>query len=712
MTAPGSSRPAVRRDALGVAHLWADDVVSLARLQGETAARDRAWQLEHHRWRMEGRVAEHEGPSGVAWDRFARQVRLEHTARRCFEGLDDETREFVEAYVDGVNSALSQGLSRSTEMRLLGLETLADRPRPWAPWTPLGIFWGIHLLFGTFPAKLFASTVAERLGEPWLPLFATEGVHAAGSNAWVVGGHRTASGLPIVAGDPHRTIDLPSCYQQVGLACPGVDVVGFTFPGVPGVQHFAHAGSVAWGITNAMADYQDLTLEQLRPSDAGGLEARGPAGWEAAHSTTETVAVRGGSPVEVSVVVTPRGPVVTGLDDETGATHSLRTPTQTGADLGFAALLPLLRARSTADVVAALDRWVEPVNSALVADVDGDVRHLLAGRVPVRPERNRYLPVPAWDPERAWQPGWAERQVGVVDDVMVSANDRASGGGLGVDYATPFRARRIRELVGDRTGLTVDDCAAIHADTLNGQAAPMAELVGAVEESALSPAAAGVRRRLLAWDGHSDPGSAGAALFATWRHAFVRWVAGHPVLAPLHEPTGWSPLFLPWVNVTVQVGAAWPTLARLAGTDERYGIRVGDGVRAALEAVAAQVHDTSTAPTTWGETHRLRPVHALSGRPGAPAPPDVAVAGDRGCVLAASSGPGVDDACLVGPVARYAWQVGDVAASGWTVPFGSACSTVESTDPHAFDQLDAWVAVRLGAVGGGLGEGAAGAQPR
>ena len=83
------------------------------------------------------------------------------------------------------------------------------------------------------------------------------------------GVRRTATGAPLLAGDPHRTIELPGCYQQVGLACPEFDVVGFTFPGVPGVQHFAHAGSVAWGITNAMADYQDLTIESLRVARAG-----------------------------------------------------------------------------------------------------------------------------------------------------------------------------------------------------------------------------------------------------------------------------------------------------------------------------------------------------------------------------------------------------------------------------------------------------------
>ncbi len=82
----------VDRDATGIPHLWADDVLELARAQGRVTALDRGWQVEHLRWRMEGRTAEHVGPAGVAWDTFARQVRLEQTVRRSYEALDDETQ--------------------------------------------------------------------------------------------------------------------------------------------------------------------------------------------------------------------------------------------------------------------------------------------------------------------------------------------------------------------------------------------------------------------------------------------------------------------------------------------------------------------------------------------------------------------------------------------------------------------------------------------
>jgi penicillin G amidase len=699
----------VRRDAVGVPHLRADDVMGLARLQGRVTARDRGWQVEHHRWRMEGRTAEYVGPAGATWDRFSRQVLLEPTVRRCFERLDAETQTWLTAYVGGVNDTLAEGLSGLPEIEALGLQAYAAQPRPWEPWTPLGIFWGIHLLFGTFPSKLFNAHVADRLGEDVLPLLNAEGVEraeASGSNAWVIGGHRTAGGLPLIAGDPHRNIELPGCYQQVGLACPEFDVVGFTFPGVPGVQHFAHTGTVAWGITNAMADYQDLTLESLAHAgvaDDGSpvYRAKGLDGWEGVQSWTETIRVRGEHDVTVPVAVTARGPVVTGLEaevervaaeadaprawaDEGGqprravmAPYSLRTPTQCEEDLGFGALLPLLRARTLADVEQALSRWVEPVNSALVADVSGRMRHLVVGRVPERDPAGMVLPLPAWDARHQWH-GYRRGPATEVRDVMVSANDRASGGGLGVEYATPFRAERIRDLIGERDGLTAADCAAIHVDTLNGQAELMHELVEAVE---VDGPAADLRGELLAWDGRSDAGSRGAAVFAAWRTALVRWFAEQPALAALHEPSGHSRLFLPWTDVTTQIGVGWHSMAREGAS---IGIDVAAGVRAALERVAAQ----DARATVWGERHWLDPLHALDAVGGAPPVAQDPVGGDKGCVFAAASAPGVTDRCYGGPAARYVWDLADREASGWVVPFGASG---DARDPHFADQTPAWL---------------------
>ena len=224
----------VFRDDWGIPHLRAASVTELAYLQGRTTAGDRGHQLDVDRRRSEGRLAELTGPAELPWDRFARKARLDDTARRCFDRLDPPTREWVGAYAEGVRTRLDG----------------------WRPWSSLGVFLVRHILFGTFPTKMWRAHVARTLGSSYVDLFAREGGAAGGSNAWAVPG--------LIAGDPHRVIELPGVYQQIRLACPEFDVAGLAFPGVPGVQHFGHTGGVAWAVTNAMADYQDLYQEEIR----------------------------------------------------------------------------------------------------------------------------------------------------------------------------------------------------------------------------------------------------------------------------------------------------------------------------------------------------------------------------------------------------------------------------------------------------------------
>src|SRR5690606_23488652 len=123
--------------------------------------------------------------------------------------------------------------------------------------------------------------------------------------------------------------------------------------------------------------------------------------------------------------------------------HDLRNPPRVTGDLGFSALLPLLRARRVADVDRAADRWAEPVNVLQAADTEGGTLHRVAGRVPVRAAANRLGPVPAWEPGYAWQ-GWHEPpRAGLTDGVAVMANQRGPSAPLGVEFAPPHRADRI-----------------------------------------------------------------------------------------------------------------------------------------------------------------------------------------------------------------------------------------------------------------------------
>ncbi|MFD7122679.1 MULTISPECIES: GNAT family N-acetyltransferase [Streptomyces] len=678
----------VFRDDWGIPHLRAADALALARAQGYVTALDRAWQLETERHRLLGTSASRLGAEAVDWDRFVRRARLADTARRCFGRLAPETAAWVGAYVDGVNDGLAEGAAQAPEFAAVDLA-----PGRWEPWTPLGVWLSTHILFAGFPTKLWREEVARRLGEDRMTLFATDGPGTAGSNGWLLSGERTASGAPLLAGDPHRFIEAPGVYQQIRLACPEFDVVGLAVPGIPGIAHFGHGEGVAWAITNAMADYQDLYREQLRRTPDGGVEALGPDGWYRAHAHTETIEVAGAAPETVEVIETDRGPVIIGGDPGAGETISLRHPPRVTGELGFDVLPALLRARTVDDLDTALDRWVEPVNVVLAADTAGATLHRVAGHVPVRPYANRLRVVPAEDPAYAWRDGEAVPLPRTEADgpagIAVMANERGLAAPLGVEFAPPHRARRIRELLGARTDWSPAAMAAVHTDTRLASSRPLLSLLAWAP--GLGPAAERLRDRLLRWDRHMDADSTDATLYARLRTDVVHRLAGHPALKGVtgaDDPwrsAAYPALFRPWLAAVPRIGYALESLLTVGSLPYEDRLAV---VAASAEAVAAAAEETPPGP--WGELHRLSPWQALPDlvpdgsdaeaiRPG--------LAGDHDCVLSTSGVPGVTDLFARGPAARYVWDLARREDSRWVVPFGA--SGVPGSAHHR-DQTPLW----------------------
>lgn len=652
----------ITRDAWGIPHVTGGSVLEVAREQGRATAQDRPWQLEVERRRTEGTCAEVFGPSAREWDVLARRALLVDVARRAYAALAPESRAFVDAYVDGVNDV---------------------NERPWNRWTPLAVFAVQHLLFSRFPSKLWQHHVATVLGEDAaaaLALLRTEGL-PGGSNAVAVAGSLTASGMPIVAGDPHRVIEAPGCYAQVRLTCTDpddpFDVAGLTFVGVPGVQHFGHAGSVAWGVTNAVADDEDVYAEEL-VRHRGAVIARGSSGWEPVARRVEVLRIRTGTDAAgndrydaepVEVLVTERGPVVTGgpgLPD----TFSLRNPSYVLGNLGFDALLPLLRARSAADVTAAFGHWVGPVDNLLLADAAG-IEHRVVGRVPTR------------SPEGAWT-GWVEDLPRRTGEVLVTANDRATDefARIGDDFAPPHRAERLAEVVADLAAagpITPEALGGALAD--DRQVAGQALLEIAATLLDLSPAATRLRDRLLAWDRRMAVDSVEAAQVAAVRAAVVDSYAAAPGLAGV-DASPFGELYAPWFDLRGRLRLALPTLLR---AEKAFGVDPLQAVADALEEVAAALE-----PAPWGSAHVVVPLTAAQqfglAAPDGHAPPWPSVAGDDDCVLATRALGGTG-ACVHGPVARFVWDLaGD---SRWVVPLGASG---DPASPHHHDQQAAWAA--------------------
>ena len=730
------------RDDWGIPHVWGPTPAAALHGQGRACALDRAWQIEYMRLRAEGRTAEVFGAVAVDWDRFARRAGLHRSARAVYERSTPRTRELLDAYIAGVNSALDESTA-------VELEEMQHRPRPWEPWTPISVFMMHNILFGQFPNKLWRVQAARAFGRDGLRMFEFEGgidlpetapdlpdeefieevlaelaggvtgggetstlssspgfspvtpavAHGAagsGSNAWGVTSSRTATGAALIAGDPHRFLELPGLYVQCQVACPEFDVVGFAFAGVPGVPHFAHAGEVAWAITNAMGDYHDLFLERLTRTD-DGVSAQTPDGTAPIQVWSETILVRDGEAQDVEIVVTANGPVVLGGVDEAYAV-SLRTPLLADVEgFSFDSALDLLFAQTIDEVEQALAGWAEPVNRVVIADSAGHVRQHLAGAMPERAAENYWLPVPGWDARHKWtgishgsvvDPGFS----GEADGHAVIANQRTDElpqlQPVTTETAGPARARRIGEMLSGLDEVTVDACTEIHRDVHLADADILLDVLRPM--SGLSAPAERVRERLLTWDKAMAVDSVEAYLFATLRSKLVRALSGHEALSALTAPHGFSSFLDAWfVPAPRMADGLAAVVTRLPNPD------VAPCLAACLEELAAETDGGDTSQT-WGDIHRFAPVHGFDLIGATPAHPElsarirpeaVPLGGDSDCVLANASAVGFGDVCRLGSAARYVWDLADRDRSVWSVPLGADGNP---DSPHFQDQLPVW----------------------
>jgi penicillin amidase len=712
------------RDAWGIPHLRARGADDAFFALGYVHATDRLWQMDALRRRALGRYAEWVGPSAVAMDMLVRRLGLAACSRQDEAAANGETRAMLASYTAGVNAFMAAG-PLPPEYALLG-----ETPEPWEAWHSIAVLRQSGLLLNSVYPKLWRAMAlpvvgADALGRlrmddggeelvcippgaltdrllpdmaalaDALAAFMAESNPEAtggGSNNWALHGSRTLSGRPLVAGDPHRMLDMPNLYLQCHLACDAFDVVGLTSPGVPGFPHFAHNAQVAWCVTVAFVDTADVYLERFEAqgqrylvrADADG----GAPVWAAVERRVETIRVRGQAPVECDVLVTARGPVVAG-DARAGTALVLRHSADVEVDRSFDCMLPMLRAGSVDALFEACRGWGLVDHNLVAGDTGGHIGHHVRAKVARRPAANGWLPVPGWLEQHAWR-GWIEwenmpRQLDPVQGIIVTANNRVvaqHADYLCTDCHPPHRARRIWQRLVAMEQASVADMEAVHRDTLS---LPARELCARLALLQLDDApSVALRDRLVLWDGWMNADSPEANAYVSLRLALGQMLAQSSGLAAL-DPSRQRTV-APGVSVQYQLGWCLPQLLRADDAALLGGATWDTVLTQALAAIAREPE------AAWGERHHLvlrHPLAAMFPHEALLAPRDKGpVDGDNETVFTTGCVPHVAGThAAYASLARYVFDVGNWEACRWVVFHGAA------GDPREGDydnQSDIW----------------------
>lgn len=555
----------VSRDARSVPYIIAENEADLYFVQGYTTASDRLWQMDLMRRVARGETAELFGKLTLEEDKRWRRFGFAKVADESIQYLSPDLKAALENYANGVNAYID---SLSTEQLPIEFRILQYKPRHWTPSDTIVIgkiladalstTWRQDLLKASLkdldPAKLadltevrteydvinFGKDTAVKKAVAWNDvdpvdanlLAAAErqdairrsslervGMFAedlAASNNWVISGKRTADGKPLLANDPHLRPTAPGIWYLSHLETPTMRVAGVTFPGVPGIV-LGHNEYIAWGATNVGPDVQDLYIEAASDTAAVRKEVINVRGSVLKPETT---------PETIEVTETKNGPVII---EEGDKKYALKWTAFDPKNSDFAAFFLLNRAKDWNGFKQALSTYRGASQNFVFADVKGNIGWQIAGAIPLRRTGDGSLPYGGSKTDGDWTglipfnelPNLYNPPSGFI----VTANQRIAGNDykypqLIRDFAAPWRARRLYDLISKEPKATMDTVNAAQHDAFN---IPLKNLANRITEGGT----AGAETVALAksWNGVMTPDSQAALVVNEIRMCMANKIA-------------------------------------------------------------------------------------------------------------------------------------------------------------------------------------------
>ncbi|TXH90993.1 MAG: penicillin acylase family protein [Rhodoferax sp.] len=403
-------------DERGVPHIRAQNEADMYRALGYVHAQDRLFQMEMVRRLAQGELAEILGPKLLDTDKLFRTLGLRQHAIDYVAKMDMNTpaSKALLAYLDGINQY------QATRPAPVEFDILKIPKRPFTPQDTMAVSgylaYSFAAAFRTEPVMTF---IRDKLGADylrafdvdWHPLGVLEqaGLNDAtwqslnrvaqtsldsmelggvplfeGSNAWAISGRLSASGRPLLAGDPHIAYSAPAVWYEAHLSSPGFDLYGH-YQALNPVALLGHNERFGWSITMFQNDDLDLIAEQTDADHPNQVFIHGE--WVDIQVRTETILVKDSGPVTIALRRTPHGPII---NDAFSAALGTSPVSMWWAFLEtenpvLEAFYALNRADSRDKAREAASLIHAPGLNVVWANAAGDIGWWAAGKLPQRP---------------------------------------------------------------------------------------------------------------------------------------------------------------------------------------------------------------------------------------------------------------------------------------------------------------------------------------
>ena len=534
-----ASRVTIYRDTYGIPHVFGETDAATMFGFAYAQAEDNFWRIEDNYIRSLGRRAEVEGERGLVSDRRNRALEIPRLARDEYARMSRKMRALLDGFAAGLNAYLAD--HPDVRPRLL------TRVESWYPlafirynYYQSGFFWGAGLRPDDFEVAVDDSLLGSK---------------DFGSNGWVIGPSRSATGHAMLFINPHLPFFGPGqVYEGHIQSAQGWNFTGYTRLGFP-FPYVGHNESLGWVSTDNAADQADLYLETFDDPEGPlayryGPHPRSPSpprsargklsgsggtkdGYRLATVWIDTILVKTDSGIQPRAFTfrkTHHGPIV-GVRD--GKPLALRMAKLDG-DGWLAEWYAMTRARSVAELKDAMRPLDMLFGNVMAADSRGNTFYLYNGAVPVRDPRFDWSgPVDGSDPATEWRgyhalehlpqltnppTGWMQNCNTTPFLLTGSGNpDSSRFPRYMVTEGDNWRGLVSRRILAATPRFSWDDWVRAAFDTYVIAADSL--LPGLLRDSASAGRLAAALDVLARWDRRSDTASVAMTLFDRWQEA-------------------------------------------------------------------------------------------------------------------------------------------------------------------------------------------------
>lgn len=547
-----------------IPHVFAQNDADLYTAQGYITAQHRLWQMEFQTHAAAGRLSEIIGEKALNFDRTQRRKGMVYGAEQALAKMaqDPETMSLIDAYTNGVNNYIN---SLNPSKYPVEYKLLDYKPELWTPTkTALLLMYMTDMLAARDYDLEFTNTLRKfgkqnfdflfpdffDVNDPIIPkerdwsdinpvkvevpfselpkdtianTFEKPDPNN-GSNNWAVSAAKSVSGNPILANDPHLSLNIPSIWYVMQLATPEHNTYGATIPGALGIV-IGFNNDVAWGVTNATRDVKDWYKITFKDSTRQSYLHDNQ--WKQVTYRTEIIKQRNADSYIDSVAYTHHGPVSYDSSFNTNnelVGYAMQWTGHIGGN-NQRTLLELNKSRNYNDYKEAIKHFIAPAQNFAFVSREGDIALWIQGQFPNKWEGQGKFLMDGTNPEHDWQ-GFIPQEHnahilnperGFISSANQHPVDKSYPYYVFNDGYEAYRNRIINDFLRSKEKFDIEDFKSLQNNNFSLKASEaLPTMLNYIDPNKLSAEQKRIFDEISNWNYLNNTNEVGSSIFETW----------------------------------------------------------------------------------------------------------------------------------------------------------------------------------------------------